>query len=101
MTGQSPEQAAAHAFVTGCVRRGITAGQAAVPPEGQLATVRGLWADVAHAAITAQGPAGIPRERVEDLLAEVTVSADLMRPFDRSAVLDEVAAGLRKLLESQ
>ena len=99
MNGQSPEQAAAHAFVTGCVRRGITAGQAAVPPEGQLATVRGLWADVAHAVTVAQGPPGIPREGVEQLLAEVTVSADLARPHGMGAVLDEVAAGLRKLLE--
>lgn len=100
MTAPTPAQAAANAFVTGCVRRGITAGQAAVPPEGQLAAVRGLWADVAHAVITAQGPAGIPREGVEQLLDEVTASADLMRPFDRSAVLDEVAAGLRKLLDA-
>ena len=100
MNGQSPEQAAAHAFVTGCVRRGITASQAAVPPEGQLATVRGLWADVAHAVITARGPAGIPREGVEQLLAEVTVSADLVRPFDMSMILDQVATGLRKLLDA-
>lgn len=53
MNDQTPEQAAAHAFVTGCVQRGITASMAAVPPEGQFATVRGLWADVAQAAVDA------------------------------------------------
>jgi hypothetical protein len=53
VTAPTPEQAAAHAFVTGCVRRGITASMAAVPPEGQLATVRGLWADVAQAVVDA------------------------------------------------
>lgn len=98
MNGQSPAQAAANAFVTGCVRRGITAGQAAVPPEGQLATVRGLWADVAHAVIRAQ-PAAVPRDRVEQLLADVKLSADLARPFDMSAVLDQVAAEIRAILE--
>jgi hypothetical protein len=53
VTAPTPEQAAANAFVTGCARRGITASMAAVPPEGQLATVRGLWADVAQAAVDA------------------------------------------------
>lgn len=53
MSGQTPEQAAAHAFVTGCVTRGLTASQASVPPEGQLSTVRGLWADVAQAVVDA------------------------------------------------
>jgi hypothetical protein len=53
VTAATPAQAAAHAFVTGCVKRGITASQAAVPPEGQLSTVRGLWADVAQAVVDA------------------------------------------------
>lgn len=67
MNGATPAQAAAHAFVTGCVERGITASQAAVPPEGQLATVRGLWADVAQAVIDAS---------VSGLLDAVGVSMD-------------------------
>lgn len=53
MTAQTPAQAAEHTFVTGCVQRGITASMAVVPPEGQFAPVRGLWADVAQAAIDA------------------------------------------------
>lgn len=65
MSAYSPEQAAAHAFVSGCVARGITASQAAVPPEGQLSAVRGLWADVAAAAAGAAG------EELEELRRRV------------------------------
>ena len=54
MTAPTPAQAAAHAFVTGCVARGITASVAACPGEGQLAAVRELWADVARAGIAAR-----------------------------------------------
>lgn len=53
MTAATPAQAAAHAFVTGCVNRGITVNNAAVPAEGQLGAVKELWADVARAAIAA------------------------------------------------
>ena len=53
MTAPTPAQAAARAFVTGCVARGLTASAAAVPPEGQLEAVRELWADVARASVAA------------------------------------------------
>lgn len=56
MNAYTPAQAAAHAFVTGCVNRGITVSNAAVPAECQLGAVKELWADVAKAATAAQEP---------------------------------------------
>lgn len=53
MTAGTPGQAAAHAFVSGCVARGITASVAAVPGEGQLEAVKELWAGVARASVAA------------------------------------------------
>lgn len=84
MTAATPGQAAAHAFVTGCVKRGITASQAAVPPEGQLATVRGLWADVAqagHEALAAQEP-----HAADGLVAQLR---DLAKHWEREYVSDQ------------
>jgi hypothetical protein len=88
VTTPTPEQAAANAFVTGCVKRGITASMAAVPPEGQLATVRGLWADVAHAAFAAQQPARADEfARVKVRLSALVASLD--GTVERSGTSDE------------
>lgn len=88
MTAGTPAQAAAHAFVTGCVARGITASNAAAPGEGQLDTVRRLWADVARdtvaAYIEANGAdpvdaASVIAEAIVPELAAVTAERDALR----------------------
>jgi hypothetical protein len=85
VTGQTPAQAAAHAFVTGCVNRGISASNAAVPAECQLGAVKELWADVARAANAAQDVPGQVRLARQDRDQLRKAVLDLAAKWDAAA----------------
>jgi len=109
VNGQAPAQAAAHAFVTGCVNRGISASSAVVPAEHQLGAVREMWADVARAANAAQdvpGQVRLAREDRDQLRrAVLDLAADLEDEAERNDCACEsktgnaAAARLRKIAE--
>jgi hypothetical protein len=82
----TPAQAAALAFVTGCAARGITASVAAVPGDGQLEAVKGLWADVARASVAAY-----IRANGSDPVDPVAVATEAVVP-EPGRIRDEVAA---------